>query len=132
MASKDDYCDECDVGFYNFAKKFHENKKESRKFLINHGILPTSTNCPKCGGKCSYRESKHSWRCMKKYYMPKTKKWKVCGYQISEYKGTFLTDTKLPTWKFVLYINHFLHQIWDYKAVLERIQITLGTNIVLR
>lgn len=63
----------------------------------------------------------------------KTKKKRVCGFEISDAHGTFLSKTRFQTWKILIFINHFLYRHWDHETVVdfnvEGLEISRQTSV---
>ena len=131
-SSNSQLCQGCKHNLCSDVEKFLGNYEYTREYLINHGIISTSMKCPKCNKICGYRQDKHSWRCDTKTKIPKSRKYRRCDFSVSDCKGTFLSNTRLPIWKFIFFIDSFLNGEWDCKTMTECHQINQITGISYR
>lgn len=40
-----------------------------------------------------------------------------------------MTNANIPPWKIVLFVNHFLSQLWDHRTVFECIELSTSTSV---
>jgi len=125
-------CDSCSYTYFCAIATFFENNEKSVQFFRDHKVLPSEVVCPKCGAKCSYREDQNIWRCTSTYAIRGRKKRRSCGFSVSDRKGTFLDMAKVPPWKIVLFVNHFLSRYWDHKGVIESLHLSSATFVLWR
>ena len=119
-----DSCSSCFYDYFSAIKTFHSDNKKSIEFLREHGILPNEVHCPKCNNPCTFTEDKHLWRCYGSISIAKTKKRKRCDFKVSDYKGTFLSQTLIPPWKVILFANHFLSNRWDHVTIMDCLELS--------
>ena len=123
----------CKLSYYDAIYKFLRNNKAALKWLREHGVLVNEeVSCEKCGQPCTYREIESGvrvWRCNTLIKIPKTKKKKRCEWSMSETKGTFLQQARIPAWKIVLFVNHFLQKMWSHDVVIHNLGITMKTSV---
>jgi hypothetical protein len=96
-------CDICSKTHYQCIAHFLGNNDRPCSFLRSHGVSPIVVMCPNCGHGCTYRSDQHIWHVIK---ITKFFKRRECGFSSSEYKGTFLENTKLEPFQIVLLLNH--------------------------
>ena len=117
----------CSMDYYSAIVFFHSNEERAIKFLREHGVLPTSVKCSKCKSNCTLREDKGVWRCHKR--TTKDSMRVRCGFAIQDRKGTFLEDARIPAWKIILFVNHFLSHLWDHRTVTKNLGISMKTSV---
>ena len=118
----------CSFNYYNCIVQFFENGEKSMEFLCPHGALPTTVTHPHCKSLCTYRKDQKTWYCWKRISVPKSKK-TTCSFTILDFKGSVLHNTNIPSWKIVLFVNHYLSYIWDHRIMLECLNISLRTSV---
>lgn len=123
MNTSTDSCVGCSHKYFNVIAKFYEKEELSREFFRSHGVLPKDVNCSNCNRPCSFRRDKSVWRCTHSYLIPKTKKRKYCNFSIADANGTFLENTRISCWKLLLFVNHFLSNLWDHRTVRENLDL---------
>ena len=121
-------CVGCEPGYYRWIVEVFENNDSARDLLRNHGVLPSVVTCPRCDNPCKLSGGK-DWRCTSSHVLPKTKKRRLCGFRVSDNKGTFLDNAHLPPWKIVLFINHWVSKLWDHKTVIDNLGISTRTSV---
>lgn len=122
-------CGSCSSNYYQNILKFYDDDDTSVNYLKAHGVLPTNVMCPICNIKCVYREDRNQWRCNGVKMNKKTKKRVYCTFEVSNYKGSFLSNTRLPPWKIVLFANHYVSQYWDHNMVMECLKLAPSTSV---
>lgn len=88
--------------------------------------------CEKCGADCTFREDNHEWWCRSSPIVLKIKKRCHCNCTISDYKGSFLGEVRLPTQKTVVFLNHWLQKTWDHLTVIQCLEYFPGKSIEWR
>lgn len=123
-------CEGCQVTYFQCIARFFEKNDISRQFLREHGVLSSVVHCPKCEKECSLREDgQYIWRCSGSVKIAKTKRRRYCDYSVSDFNGTFLENTKVPAWKIILFVNHWLSKHWDHSTVIKCLSITSHTSV---
>lgn len=125
-------CGGCFEDYFSCIAQFYKKNHESLEFLRGHGVLPRGVTCGRCGRACLYREDKHEWRCTGSALLRKTKKRRFCNFAVSDYKGTFMQEVRLPPWKVVLFVNHWLSKNWDHATVIQCLNISQETSVKWR
>ena len=129
MARELQVCESCELNYMFVIGKYHGgifpgHDKFAIQFFREHGVLPLSVQCPKCNKSLLYREDRHKWYCTSTVPIPKTKKRRRCGYEVSDFKGSFLDGTHLPPWKILLFVNHWVRKIWDHHTIIDSLEIS--------
>ena len=124
----------CRLSYFEVIAKFMNNNEAALSWLREHGVLVNSEEvlCPQCGKSCTFRNipcGVRVWRCHSAIPVPKTKKKKRCGWSTSETKGTFLQQSKVPAWKIVLFVNHFLQKFWSHDVICSNLEISMPTSV---
>ena len=109
-------CGGCAPVYYRCITDIFENDDAAKAVLRRHGVLPSSVDCPRCQKPCNLNND-GVWRCSESHVVPKTRKRRYCGFRITDKKGTFLDHCHLPTWKVVLFVNHWINMIKVCKEV---------------
>lgn len=121
-------CTSCELSLYNGIHHYLGNDSAAIEFFRQHRVLPRRIDCPSCNSACTLREDTNIYRC-RKILRQHRQRPKECGYSVSMYKNTFLDNCKLPPWKVLLYVNHFLTDLWSHKVIMENLNISLTTSI---
>lgn len=124
-----DQCDGCEYNYFKTIADFYENDDKSILFLRSHGVLPSTVICPNCGSACLYREDQKLWCCTHAYYLPKTRKRRYCNFSVADIEGSLLDKALIPPWKIILFVNHFISHLWDYKTVINCLDISTSTSV---
>lgn len=123
-------CAGCELTYFRCIARFFEKNEISRQFLQEHGVLATVVQCPRCQKDCNLRQDgQFMWRCSGSHKIPKTKKRRYCDFGVSDFNGTFLQNTKLPAWKIILFVNHWLSKHWDHVTVIKSLDISSRTSV---
>ena len=102
---------------------------ESKTFLRQHGVLPSSVTCPNCNNKCSLHSDRPIWKCNRKIKVAKRRKFRRCGFCTSDYKGSFAEHCHFAVWKLVLFINAWLNKRFTHYLVISNSNITRETLV---
>lgn len=121
-------CSGCDVSEYNVVARCYRNDEESLKVFRHHGILPLAVTCPKCSTECSM-DSRHNWQCHRTEKRYKRKGYRKCGFQVTDYKGTFMNRCKLRPWQVLLFVNMWLRKHFTLSSSLYNFQISTKSSI---
>lgn len=94
---------------------YFNNEENCREFFI-HAFYPNGFICPKCGHTHFYslKSVNNAYQC------------KLCDYRIYLFAGTIFQDNKLPLYKLILGIYHFIHARNGISA--EHLSTILGVN----
>lgn len=124
-------CAHCSLNLYEAIQRFRLNEVASLDFFRFHGVLPSSVECPRCHLPCSLRTELKVWRCRNSVYPQNGKKRKKieCGFSVSDRKNTFLEKSRLPAWKMLLFVNHFLDRTWCHRIIFENLEIAKDTSV---
>lgn len=125
----EDRCSECAPLHHEVIKRYWRNDRRSLKLLRTHGVLPTQVPCENCKEVCYYREEKHLWRCTRSHFKPKSKKRKKCNFSVSDFRGTFLSNTQLKPWQIVCFVNLWVQKHFDHAVAMKNLSICLKTSI---
>ncbi|CAI9738595.1 Hypothetical predicted protein [Octopus vulgaris] len=117
-------CATCQRIYYDCIYDFHKQNEESIVFLRNHGVLPTDVICPRCRSECVYIKEEHLWQC-RSYTDAESRKRQQCDYSVSDFKGSFLDNARIPPWKVVLFVNEFLNQTWSDMILMAKQEMCL-------
>ena len=129
----DEYCSNCAWPYGLTIAKFYDKDDFAMYVFRQHGVLPSTVQCPHCGSDCklhSHGLSKVSlrWRCQKTYESPVgSGKRKRCNFLISDRKGTFLEKCHIPPWKLMIFINHYLSKYFDYELLVAEFHFSTKT-----
>ena len=132
----DEYCSNCAWPYGLTIAKFYDKDDFAMYVFRQHGVLPSTVQCPHCGSDCklhSHGSSKVSlrWRCQKTYESPVgSGKRKRCNFLISDRKGTFLEKCHIPPWKLMIFINHYLSKYFDYELLVAEFHFSTKTVTV--
>lgn len=63
------------------------------------------------------------------FKIEKKKKRRYCNFTTSDYKGTFLQDCRIPPWKIILFVNHWLSKHWDHATRVKCLKISTKTSV---
>ena len=118
----------CQWNYYQVIVRFWENDEKSVDFLREHGVLPKSVQCPRCDKPCTLRQDTRTWRCQK-LFVENKKKPRRCTFAVADFHNTFLDNSRLPPWKIILFVNHFLSHLWDHKTVTECLGISPAFSV---
>lgn len=121
-------CETCDFTYFRAIAEFFEDNKKSLQFLRSHGVLPNNVTCPKCGKACILRKGRNLWRCTHSYVLQKRRKRYHCNFCVSDFKGSFLDNARIPPWKVLVFVNHFISHLWDHKTTIRCLNISGATS----
>lgn len=100
-------CAGCEMTMNNFFDFSLDSNKLSA-YLIKHGVVPGSKNCPKCGSKMTLTEGgRHLFRCKKRIQTLTSNRKKIskhCDTAASQYKDTLLQKCRLGIRKMCIFI----------------------------
>ncbi|XP_027218228.1 uncharacterized protein [Penaeus vannamei] len=125
----DTQCAACENNYFDFLAKYHRNNEASLQYLRDHGVLPVDVQCPHCKTPCHYRKDRHQWVCGAWTKIAKTKRRKQCNFTVSDYKGTFLSGTRLEPFQILSFVNHWLSKHWDHQTVIGCLHIAERTSV---
>ncbi|XP_042230522.1 uncharacterized protein LOC121871967 [Homarus americanus] len=106
-------CEECHRSYMDIICEFREKDDRALQFFTDHGILPTTRDCPDCQRPCTYRAERKIFQCNTKIVDKRHKRVKRCGYSSSLYKGTWFENAKIKPNTALLFINVFLEQYFS-------------------
>ena len=118
----------CKLGFLRGIKRFLDDDEESLNFLRQHGVIPYQVKCPRCKEDCVLTD-RGLFRCNRKIVKPKTKKRKLCGFSVSQFKGTFLSQARIKPSKLLVFICYFLSKNWNHQTLIEELEISSKTSV---
>lgn len=121
-------CTNCSINLYEAIQRFRLNEEASIEFFRHHGVLPSSVECPRCHSPCLLYAKRKVWRCRKTVARQKRGK-AECGFNVSDRKNTFLENARLPAWKVLLFVNHFLDQSWSQRIMFENLEMNYRTSV---
>ena len=121
-------CGFCEIGYLHSIKRFLDDDEESLKFLRRHNVIPESVECPRCKEDCVLNEE-GIFRCYRKIAVKKKKKKKVCNFSVSQFRGTFLSKSKISPSKILVFVSHFLSSHWDHSTVIDDLNISSRTSM---
>lgn len=98
------------------------------QWLTAHGVLPMSASYPRCSSTCNLRENDYQWCTTSAKRIHKTTCYQKFTFTTSHFKDTFLDRVHLQAWRLVLYVNHWLHKVWDHNTIITCLHISLCTS----
>lgn len=114
-------CSSCDLKHYQVIVDTYNNNDAALEIFRNHGVIPRTRNCPKCGKPCFYRKDRHTFLCTKKFKDPIGKRFKNCNFEVSELSGTWLSQSRIPAGRNLIFCSLFLRKTFNQAEVENQI-----------
>ena len=120
-------CPGCDTLEFEIIQKCYRKDTEAIQIFRNHGVLPMSSNCPKCNRHLLYYEQDTMWRCHGSTKIPNSRKRQKCGYKISDRTGTFLEKSHLAPWQVLLFANSWVRKHFSQETLKINLDMSYKT-----
>lgn len=115
-------CVECKTSTFHLIHKFFKNDIEALEEFKAHGVLPPEVTCPTCGNACRFKSSNRSYYCKRITRDSRSRK-KVCSFNVSERKGTFLDQVHLKPSEVLLITTLFLSKPRAFRDIVFHLDI---------
>lgn len=121
-------CTSCEVNLFDAVELFRRKNSAALQCFREHGVIPRSVDCPTCNFPCTFRESTGTFRCRKSIRQRRQRPTE-CGFTVSVNSNTFLERSKLPPWKVLLYVSHFLSGFSSHDCLIDHLDICRKTSV---
>lgn len=98
----------CNICSFRFIEATSFNGVQVLDFLIEHGVLKATIDCPKCGAGIEMNRESLEYRCQKRVSVRKQKK-SPCAVKLSARTGSFFDHTKKDLVTYFRIVAFLLH-----------------------
>ena len=125
-------CNHCSATMLQIFQQIFENNEKTLAIFRSHGVLPSMVMCGKCKVPCNRQvleNGKIIWRCYKTFPILKTKRRRACNFTSTDYKGTFLSHSRLEPWQIAGFIAFNMQSFYTHEMASENFHISLNTCV---